>query len=384
MSQNANTYLILPEQSEEFIASEPWSIETCADGLMDELFTEINLILDGCDSLPSQASPPQKDIRQVQTVTIPQIIVPETQIQPRQKVPTSVPKARNNPLNQVGVQTSAASKPKNKPRKKSKRTKGLVLWMGVSIGLMAASILWVLNSVLVNRLVSKSFQQSLLQPQTKQIKPQSLTKSQVETDLANYMLGALAVIDKQEARSYIQRSAKPVYTATPAHQAVLAYITPQPTTAGRPSADDRNSTTVTEQHIKVYQAPQPMRYTSSPEVIVSKDTFLNASQPAPVDTNLNSVTPPKQATVTALTPGEQEVASTETTYKISAFNYKLERLLELGNKSAALFKVNGVTQRVELGEVIGSSGWTLVEFANGKAIIRRNGEVRSIYTGQTF
>ncbi|MGH7999087.1 MAG: hypothetical protein ACREPR_06575 [Brasilonema sp.] len=409
MSQNANTYLILPEQSEEFITSEPWSIETYADGLMDQLFAEINLILDGCDRLPSQAELPQEDIRQVQTVTIPQIVIPETQIQPIQKVPTSAPKARNNPLNQVGVRTSAASKPKNKPRKKSKRTKGLVVWMGVTIGLAAASILWVLNSGLLNRLVSKSFQQSLLQPQIKQIKPQLLTKSQVEADLVNYMLGALTVIDKQEARSYIRRSAKPVYTAAPAHQSALAYITPQRTAADRPSASvaannlpsgdsfaaapraDRNSTTVVEQRIPVYQAPQPMRYASSPEAIVSKSTFEEASQAAPIETNLNSVTPPKQATGTApkpitpsLSPGEQEVASTVTTSNVGTSSYTLERLLELGNKSAALFKMNGVTHRIELGEAIGSSGWTLVEFANDKAIIRRNGEIRSIYTGQTF
>ncbi|NJM74377.1 MAG: hypothetical protein HC862_32435 [Scytonema sp. RU_4_4] len=397
MSQNANTYLILPEQSEEFIASEPWSIETYADGLMDELFAEINLILDGCDSLPFQAAlPPQEDIRQVETVTMPQIVVPQTQIHPIQKVPTSVPQARNNPLNQVGVLTPTANKPRNKPRKKSKRTKGLVLWMGVTIGLAAASILWVLNSGLLNRLVSKSFQQSLLQPQ---IKPQLLTKSQVEADLVNYMLGALAVIDKQEARSYIRRSTKPFYTAAPVHQSALAYITPQ-RTADRSSAsvsannlpsDHRNSTTVVEQHIPVYQAPQPMRYAPSPGTIVSKKTLMNASQPVPVETNLNKVTPPKQSTTTSptpatpsLSPGEQDVDSTVMNPNIGTRYYSLERLLELGNKSAALFKMNGVTHRVELGEAIGSSGWTLVEFAHGKAIIRRNGEIRSIYTGQTF
>jgi hypothetical protein len=62
----------------------------------------------------------------------------------------------------------------------------------------------------------------------------------------------------------------------------------------------------------------------------------------------------------------------------------LEGLLELGDKSAALFKIEGVTRRVDMGETIGSSGWTLVDVANGEAIIRRNGEVRSIYTGQKF
>jgi hypothetical protein len=37
---------------------------------------------------------------------------------------------------------------------------------------------------------------------------------------------------------------------------------------------------------------------------------------------------------------------------------------------------------LNMGESIGSSGWTLVDVSNGEAVIRRNGEVRSIYAGQ--
>ncbi|MGH1396433.1 MAG: hypothetical protein ACRAVC_20730, partial [Trichormus sp.] len=62
--------------------------------------------------------------------------------------------------------------------------------------------------------------------------------------------------------------------------------------------------------------------------------------------------------------------------------HTLEGLLELGNKSVALFQVNGVSRRVHIGESIGSSGWTLVDVNNGEAIVRRNGEVRSIFAGQ--
>ncbi|MBW4633940.1 MAG: hypothetical protein KME30_19165 [Iphinoe sp. HA4291-MV1] len=363
MSQKANTYLILPEPSEEFIASEPRSIETYADGLMDELFTDINLILDGRDSLLSQTVLPQEDIRQVQTVTVPQIVVPETQIRPIQKVPTSVPKARNNPLSQVGVGTPRVrisikkSSRKSKPTK-GKRTKGIVLWMGVTIGLATASILWVLNSGLLNRLVSKSLQQSLLQPQ---VQPQVPIKAQVEADLVNYMLGALAVIDKQEARSHLQ--------SVSAHQSALAYITPQSTdhlsaslAAKNLSSASSNSTTVVKPYIPVYQAPQPMHYAPP-----TKQPTATAPTPA----------------APSLLPEEQKVVSTVTTPHVAA-SYTLERLLELGNKSAALFKMNGVTRRVEVGDAIGSSDWTLMEVVNDKAIIRRNGEVRSIYTGQTF
>lgn len=59
-------------------------------------------------------------------------------------------------------------------------------------------------------------------------------------------------------------------------------------------------------------------------------------------------------------------------------------LLELGDRSAAIFEYAGIGHRVEIGEQIGSSGWSLVSVSDQEAIIRRNGDVRSIFIGQTF
>jgi len=59
-------------------------------------------------------------------------------------------------------------------------------------------------------------------------------------------------------------------------------------------------------------------------------------------------------------------------------------VLELGDRSAALFEIGGVTQRVYIGETIGNSGWSLVSVADGEATVRRNGEVRAIDVGQPF
>lgn len=81
----------------------------------------------------------------------------------------------------------------------------------------------------------------------------------------------------------------------------------------------------------------------------------------------------------ALTPPAAAVAPLPV-----AATHTLMGLLELGDRSAALFEINGVTRRIHLGEAIGSSGWTLVEVANQEAIMRRNGEVRSVYVGQSF
>ncbi len=65
-------------------------------------------------------------------------------------------------------------------------------------------------------------------------------------------------------------------------------------------------------------------------------------------------------------------------------NHVLVGVLELGDRSAALFEINGVSQRVYIGERIGNAGWSLVSVSNQEAVVRRNGEVRSIYIGQQF
>lgn len=64
--------------------------------------------------------------------------------------------------------------------------------------------------------------------------------------------------------------------------------------------------------------------------------------------------------------------------------HTLVGILELGDRSAALFEIDGTPQRVSVGERIGSSGWNLVSISNQEAVIRRNGDVRSVYIGQRF
>ncbi|MFQ4135040.1 hypothetical protein PGN35_001860 [Nodosilinea sp. PGN35] len=105
--------------------------------------------------------------------------------------------------------------------------------------------------------------------------------------------------------------------------------------------------------------------------------YQTAQQPAP------------GATVLVPQPGAgapSPVAPTAPSQAPVAANpiHALVGILELGNRSAALFEISGVSQRVYIGERIGSSGWSLVSVSNEEAVIRRNGEVRSIYIGQRF
>ncbi|MFB2768366.1 type II secretion system protein N [Pelatocladus sp. BLCC-F211] len=427
MSQQASTNLIIPEPSEELITSEPWTMETYADGFIDDLFAEIDSILDGSPNLPSHTV--QQTHTHLQTVKIPPIVLPD---KPWRSLQTAS-HYRNNP-NAVVVNTAPVSKVVKRVRPKSRHWFSKMLNVGTSLGLAIASIVWLMNSGLFNRTKLTSFQQALEVPQ-----PKLPTKAEIEADFVNYMLGSLAAIDRQEAKTNI----KPVNVAlTPpvtTNRTALAYVRndqspaanlPPVVTANNTSPTPSRSTNVVERiYIPVYQAPLPMRYVP-PKVSGSNSTTLppmpsaihqkttNTPKPTSVvkPSPKTGIKPTKPTNVlavvqTSLKPIDIKTApitvtqatkpttnqqptpvpvpvKTEVTAVASAPNpaYILEGLLESENKSksTALFQINGVTQRVDIGESIGSSGWTLVDVANKEAIIRRNGEVRSIFAGQRF
>ena len=163
MLQEASTHLIVLEPSEDLIASEPWAIESYADGLMNEIFADIDQILEKSGNLPPQilqqrdthtraatagrqsnTSPPLQRQESIggepaygtgspteetftrewllklgveptalpleyvplQTVGMPQIVLPETLIQHVQ----SVPQVRNKQLSTVLVDTPGVHK----------------------------------------------------------------------------------------------------------------------------------------------------------------------------------------------------------------------------------------------------------------------------------
>lgn len=424
MLQQASTHLIVSESSDDLITNEPWSIDTYADGLMDELFADIDQILDGTFNLPAYTV---KAEQVPQTVTIPQIILPSS-------VP-GVPQRTNKPLNRGEVKTRPV-KSVNKKGQKTRLAWRRWLILGTTLGVAIAAMIYLVNSRLFYRLTLTLAQSSLQTPHT--LQP---TKVDIQAELVDYMLGALAVIDQQDIKNN-QKSAQPgIAIGANANQTNLALandattgILPVPQTANNtPPLPNRSTSIVERIYIPVYQAPAPMRYTppvspatpkppapqvSRPDAVKNAlNTVRKAAQPvgvnmlaAAVRTELKPVTvrtapiavrqapnilpaipvvqfsaaPPKLPT--AIAPTTQQPASlpTASAPAAPAPTHILEGLLESADKSksAALFSFEGVTHRINVGESIGSSGWTLVNVVNGEVVIRRNGEVRSIYTGQ--
>ncbi len=454
MSQEASTHLIVPEASEELIANEPWSVENYADGLIDELFSDIDQILDNSRNLPSQTV--RSGYIPVQTIKVQEIVVPETQI--RQPI-QAVAEVRNNHLSRVVRKTAPKNKTVKKTPKKSPGWVGKLLSTGATIGVAIVGAICLLNSGLLNRLNSKIAQQSLLLGQKQANLP---VQVDVQADLVHYMLGALSVIDRQEAKTNL-KSAKPLLTAQaslnrptypvaiPTAKGISASLPPVLVSGGTGATPARSNTVVERIYIPVYQAPLPMRYAPPPiagianplpsVALAKKGTTEKARLSAPIKTALNTVRevanpenlkafafmrqmpslkplkvsnaaitvrqPPKPLPVLPVMsafraappklpvasvpepirevipppPPKQEVA-VQTAF--APPTHELQGVLDLPGKSAALFKIDGATRRIDVGEGIGSSGWTLVEVTRDEAVVRRNGEVRSIFAGQKF
>jgi hypothetical protein len=63
---------------------------------------------------------------------------------------------------------------------------------------------------------------------------------------------------------------------------------------------------------------------------------------------------------------------------------RVSGVVEWGDKSVVTIEYNGATNRVYLGESVGSSGWTLIKVEGTKATFRKNGEFRTLSDGEFF
>ena len=55
-----------------------------------------------------------------------------------------------------------------------------------------------------------------------------------------------------------------------------------------------------------------------------------------------------------------------------------------GGRSSAIFQINNASVSAEIGESLGSSGWTLASVGASSAVIRNNGQERSLSVGGVF
>ncbi|CAN1212127.1 hypothetical protein TUMEXPCC7403_18115 [Tumidithrix helvetica PCC 7403] len=114
--------------------------------------------------------------------------------------------------------------------------------------------------------------------------------------------------------------------------------------------------------------------------------YIPVYQPPALNGNNNPVAlPPVSSTngsAIEVTPSNpQSITATPTS---SAPTYTLIGLLDLGERSSAMFDVNGSMQTVSLGKQVGNSGWTLSRISQQEVTLRRGQDTKNIFIGQKF
>ena len=397
MSQEVSTN---PRASESLTTStsiQPWSPEVDADKLMDDLFSDIDRILEGGSKLPTE--PIKPEYVSLQSIVMPKITMPPAVIPPQELVeePTPEPVAPTpvEPLERPVAPTASPTANRSTWSVEQLLLVGGIASLVVTIALLLASQQkltwpWLLNfssspsaakaplSASDNQFVSymlRSLQVIDNKSKTNQKTTTASTTgttSQPPVNLPSLPVPNNRSLGSNQAPPVLERIYIPVYPpqAPAAPPAAPATIPP----AAKPSVK-APSPAVQKPPAQV-QAPSPVARLSPPAaplraVPAAPLRAAPAAPPAAVP-----APPPPPSAATPSSPVSSASAPTP--------KHTLVGLLELGDRSAALFEVNGITQRFNVGEAIAGSGWTLVSVANQEAVIRRNGEVRSVYVGQKF
>lgn len=419
----------------------PWSAESDADNLMDELFSDIDRILDGGSKLPTE--PVKPEYISLQPIVMPPITTPPSVESPQEPteeevIPEATPIAQE-PVEPI--QTSIVHKPSPPLPKRSGWSFEKFL---VAAGL--ASVIATIVLLLAN-------QKKITWPWTPQNPPPSSFKmgqlSGSDAEFVNYMRRSLDVLDNKNKAKQSTKTASASGTTNPPSQpsgqasgnrpqvpnqqasvpgganfpggavffpvyppqgasassglpqalrppmSAFPQTVPAPAPAfpqgAKSAAPAQQSIPIKPQVAALPQSGKPAASASAPVQSIpikpqvpalpqsAKPDASAAAQPAKP-----SAPPIPQTVAAAPAPSATSAPSQIPQSSASAVQHTLMGVMELGDRSAALFEVNGVTKRFNVGESIGASGWTLVSVTNSEAMIRRNGEVRSIYPGQKF
>lgn len=340
-----------------------WSAEEDADRLMDDVFSDIDDLLSGKQpSAKIQATPPN-EYTSLQSLVVPQVDL--------DGIPAAETEAEAPELQVV-----------------TKRGWGYyterLTFMGSCASLVGVALWMAVN----DRLQVPRF---LVEPTpVVEVTAEAEAAVTAEPIFADYVRRALDNIDRQPQAAppgipptqpptastsdqqpptptsqVIERVYIPVY---PPSVAANAQQSSAPVEATKPAQDAAPQTeAVAEQ--KPESASASSSSSSPPEAITQKPTEAN-DPIAAVDPPLPEIEP--VAPVLAAPPAPiKEI-------------YTLVGVLESGDRSAALFNIDGSTQRFKVGENIGASTWKLLSVQNQQVLMGQGGQTRSLFVGQEF
>ena len=426
MLLTSSSNLLDSEAAEDLITKELYPIETYAEGLMNEIFADIDNILndhnsDHCDQTE------EKYVHNLNTA----LTRTDGSLSPKVKHSlTSASLVKSSLKTDLVVNSSFPGAITTKERS---QTSGLdkLIYMGFGWSVATLCTLCITNLALLN---TNNTQLNSSSQNTHTLSSVDV-KSDPQLDLVNYMLTAFSLIDQQEKSNYTA-IVKPEFTnitfkqkkASPG-QSTLSQIKasplpvainnlpPVPQVAMDTNATNRKNIPIDQSPVLRYQqqikaSPLPVAVNNLPPVPqVAMDTNATNRKNIPVDqspalryeqpTASPVIIPQPSSSVVNNPPIKNAQPATQPKTKKTEVNsqplkdappkvatitptvsVQLEGILESGDQSVALFNIDGTTRGVNLGENIGGTGWILIEISNGEAIIRRHGEKRSIYAGQ--
>jgi hypothetical protein len=181
---------------------------------------------------------------------------------------------------------------------------------------------------------------------------QNGTISQEEQKFIAYLQSSLAIIDRQGQTSSPDPDPDPQNNPSP-----VATVPPPP-----PANLPVNNTPQIIERIYVPVYPQTPETAAKIAPVTPANPDISAP-PLPAAPQVNRP-------LAAVIPTNNQVKNT------------LVGVMDLGDRSSALFDNKGITMRISPGEFI--NGWTLVEVRNQQVILSRNGQTKVLEVGQSF
>lgn len=378
LEQSWNADIDAPVETQQATDRSAPSSNTYASSLMDELFGDVDQILDGSLLPPTEsvkvAEPPKPalnlDLAAFVAARPGLVMAPPEQ--------PSIPAIANS-QDALELPLSPTELVRQEQRKASYGlAEKLLMFVGASSAL-AAVMIWLASQGVLSRIV-----QALSQPPAPaQPIVTAPTVSPADQKFADYLGRSLEAIEQKTAQTPaanqplanlgVQSPAvsKVVVPATPngVVGSTSGVLLPKPTTAtgmapGRPGLPTAPNA-----------APDATRNELN-QVLDRLTALVNRFAPngAPVGSSV--------ASVGAVGASANRAAASPQTRPAAPVPQR--EFIGAAGGTGGIFRSNGVTQTVGIGENIGSSGWTLVDTNGAVATIRRNGEVRTIAVGEKF
>lgn len=335
----------------DVIAASSFPVESYADRLMDDLFGDVERLLDSGvkpTNEPTRSEPPLPESETPKRNSFVDLVSPLVRRSDAELASTADEQDYDDLLaNREPAERSLTRKPFIASMRESVRSYDRLL-----LGVGCVSLLTVLAVWFLNQYAQRQATPVAIAPQAS---AGATAQSSTATDnqFVSYLQQALKAIDEQQQSAHSNPSITNGVSTNLPTVTLPGSPTIQPSTTTGTTPSTRPATGLSRLYVPVYQVPQPSQPGSPPVApLPSVNAPTAVRQPIPLSV-----------------PGVVK---------------KLVGVLELGDRSAALIEMNGVTQRYRVGESIATSGWTLVDVSKDQAVIRRNGEVRSVFIGQNF